>query len=482
MTKADVKRLLRKAKLSGKEAALLIIRSTWEEQKTGKGFLSDAEMLSVKASIRPGQLPLFNDYWELYQSAWFSLLDAGRLGLTIAAACGRLYPLIIAYGSEGRLRHARSRLPHVVTAKEYRERRLAQREDKLLHPVSLGYVLNWYLPQDEMASERLLQEANTFEARERSEDDETYYDGLLEYVLEERKEPEMARPWLEWLLEMLRGGRLNPVHYTEEASERAHGYLDSNSDYASIYEEQRRRPGARDAAGLIEAIEQYLAGELEPAKLDDLLWDTFVAGPELYEAGLAKYREYADNYEPQLTQWPILAILQDEESLEAHYLVDEETGHYNREREDRELQTISLFKSFVKIYADQHESGLEGYLVDTREHLLRRLEELTAFRLGLQAVSKVIEIELIQEPWDDLQRGYEAVEQINRFIELARLEQFPGIDIEPLLPIGQIDISSLEPSERVIKLIQERMGKLLPTDWDKQELEPGPEEAVHEPA
>jgi len=481
MSNSDVKRLLRKRKLSGKEAALLIIRSTWEEQKTGKGFLSDTEMLSVKASIRPGQLALFNDYWELYQSAWFSLLDAGRLGLTIAAACGRLYPLIIAYGSERRLGYARSRLPHVVTAKEYEERRLAQREDKLLEPVSLGHVLNWYMPQDELASEQLLQEAESFE-KDVSENEQTYYEGMLAYVLGEEKEPELARPWLEWLLEMLRGGRLNPVYYTEEASERAHGYLPSSSDYASIYQEQSERPGAREADALIEAIESYLAGELEPVKLDDRLWDTFVAGPELYEAGLAKYQEYADNYEPQLSEWPILAILQDEESLEAHHLVDEDTGHYNREREDRELQTISLFKSFVKIYAAEHESGLEGYLVDTREHLLRRLEELTAFRLGLQAASKVIEIELIQEPWDDLQRGYEAVEQINRFIEIARLEQFPGIDIEPLLSIGQIDISSLEPSERVVKLIQERMGKLLPPDWDKQELEPGPEEDAHEPA
>ena len=209
MSNSDVKRLLRKRKLSGKEAALLIIRSTWEEQKTGKGFLSDTEMLSVKASIRPGQLALFNDYWELYQSAWFSLLDAGRLGLTIAAACGRLYPLIIAYGSERRLGYARSRLPHVVTAKEYEERRLAQREDKLLEPVSLGHVLNWYMPQDELASEQLLQEAESFE-KDVSENEQTYYEGMLAYVLGEEKEPELARPWLEWLLEMLRGGRLNP--------------------------------------------------------------------------------------------------------------------------------------------------------------------------------------------------------------------------------------------------------------------------------
>jgi len=337
------------------------------------------------------------------------------------------------------------------------------------------------MPQDELASEQLLQEAESFE-KDVSENEQTYYEGLLAYVLGEEQEPELARPWLEWLLEMLKGGRLNPVYYTEEASERAHGYLPSSSDYASIYQEQSERPGAREADALIEAIESYLAGELEPVKLDDRLWDTFVVGPELYEAGLAKYQEYADNYEPQLSEWPILAILQDEEMLEARYLVDEETGYYNREREDRELQTISLFKSFVKIYADEHKSGLEGYLVDTRKNLLRRLEELTAFRLGLQAASKVIEIELIQEPWDDLQRGYEAVEQINHFIELARLEQFPGIDIEPLLPIGQIDISSLEPSERVVKLIQERMGKLLPPDWDKQELEPGPEEDAHEPA
>ena len=480
MSSADVKRLLRKGKLSGKEAALLLIRNTWEEQSTGQGFLSDAEVEAIMSRILPAQHAIFNNYMNFYQSAWHSLLDAGRLGLAIAANCGRLYPLIIAYASEGRMRHARSRLPQVVTAQEYEERSLAQREYKLLMPISLGHVLNWYMPQDELASEQLLQEAAAFEEIERPEEDETYYDGLLEYILEERKEPELARPWLEWLLEMLRGGRLEPVHYTEEASKRAHGFYPSNSDYASIYQEQSERPGARDTDALIEAIESYLAGELEPDKLDDRLWDTFVSGPELYRAGLTKYQEYIDNYEPILPEWPVLAILQ-AEGVEL-ILIDKETGRYRREYEDRELQHISMFESYRKIYADIDEGGLEGYLANAREQLIKRLEELTAFRLGLQAASEVIGIELIQEPWDDLQRGYDAIKQINGFIQMARLEQLPGIDVEPLLPIEEIDISSLEPDERVVELIQDRMGKLLPADWAKQALEPALEEDAHEPA
>ena len=478
MSNADVKRLLRKAKLSGKEAALLIIRDEWEEQTTGKGFLSETEIEAIKSNVPPAQHETFNEYIRFNRAAYYALLDAGRLGLTIAGACGRLYPLLIAYGSESRLREARGKLPHVVTAQEYEERKLAQREDKLLEPVSLGHVLNWYVTDKELASESLQEAWGAY----RTGKPDTFYAGALDYAMHELDEPELARPWLEWLLEMLRGGRLKLVHYTEEASERAQGYLPSSSDYASIYQEQSERPGARDIATLLEAIERYLAGELEPASLEDVLWDWYVSGPELYEAGLAKYQAYIDNYEPQLPEWPILAILQNGESLEARYLVDKETGHYRREHEDSLLQLVSMFDTYRKIYEDVDEGSLEGYLVETRELLIKRLEELTAFRLGIQAASKVLGIELIQEPWDDIDRGYEAIRQINSFINLARLEQFPGMDIEPLLPIEEIDVGSIKPSERVVELIQGRLGKLLPEGWAKQALEPGPKEDAHEPA
>lgn len=481
MSNSDVKRLLRKSKLSGKEAALLIIRDTWQEQSTGKGFLSNTEIELIRGRIKPGQQTTFNEYISLYEAAWYAVLDAGRLGLRIAAVCGALYPPIISYHSESMMREFGGRLPQVVTEKEYEERRLAQREYKLLEPVSLGHVIAWYMPQDELASERLLQEADAYE-KALPEDGGEYYHGLLHYVLGEKKEPELARPWLEWLLEMLRGGRLEPVHYTEEASERAHGFYPSNADYASVYKEQSKRPGARDAAALIEAIERYLAGELEPDELDNRIWDTFVTGPELYEAGLAPYQKRIDNYEPMPPEWPILAILQDESSLESMRLIDRDTGRYKSENIDKERGIISLYENYQKVYSQEHEGGLENYLADTIEQLIKRLEELVTFRLGLQAASKVLGVELLSSPWDDIEQGYTAINQLNGFIRMARLENIAGYDPEPLLPIEEIDLSSLKPSERVIELIQERMGKLLPADWAEQEPEPAAEEDAHEPA
>ena len=485
MTKADVKRLLRKSKLSGKEAALLIIRDTWEEQLTGKGFLSDSEIATIKDNIKPGQHTIYNEYMGFYQNAWYGMLDAGRLGLTIAMQCGRLYTIVNTYGTEARRREVRSRLPHVVTAKEYEERRLAQREYDLLAPVSLARVLYWYLPQDELASEELLQEADAFEKRERPEDDETYYDGLLEYVLDEGKEPEMGRPWLEWLLEMLKGGRLEPVYYTDEASGRAHGFLETSAAYASIYQEQSQRPGARDTAALIEAIERYLAGDLRGDELNTRLWETFVSGSELYEAGLAKYQEFIDNYEPRLPEWPILAILQNEHALESMLLIDPNTWHYRTEKEEKEFQYVTLFDTYQNVFVEW-EGGLDGYLAEMREQLIHRLEELIAFKRGLQAASRVLRVELLKEPWDDIERGYESVEQLNKFIDMARLDKMSMADVDPKLPIEQIDISSCKPSERVIELIQSRLGKLLPAGWAEEEIEPGPEpedeEEAHEPA
>lgn len=485
MTNADVKRLLRKKKLSGKEAALLIIRNEWEEQTTGKGFLSDTEIEAIRSNVPPAQHAIFNEYINFNRAAYYALLDAGRLGLNIAATCGRLYPPLIAYSAEGRMRDARGKLPHVVTAKEYEERRLAQREDKLLEPVSLGYVLNWYAIEKDFSSETLLKLWDAY----REGYPETLHEGPFSYAIHEIDDIELARPWLERLLEMLRDGRLEPVRYTEEAAFLATGYLETSADYASIYQEQSQRPGARDTAALIETIESYLAGSLAPAELDEMLWDWHVSGPELYEAGWTNFREYIDNYNPMLPEWPILAILQDEESLEAKFLINKETGHYRREHEDRLLQLVTMFDIYQKSFADG-EGGLEGYLVDVREALIKRLRELTAFRLGLQAASKVLGIKLIQKPWDDLERGYEGIEQFNKFITINRVYEYPQLGegikpfprIEPIMPIEPIDISSLEPDERVVELIQERMGKLLPDDWAKQELEPGPEEDAHEPA
>jgi len=480
VSNSDVKRLLRKSKLSGREAALLIIRDAWQDMATGKGFLSEAEKATIRDNIRPGQHEIFNEYMQFNEAALYGVLDAGRLGLSIAMHCGRIVHIINSYGAEARRRWTAIRLPYVVTAKEYEERRLAQREYDLLEPVSLGHVLNWYLPQDELASERLLQEAANFE-KDVPEEEETYYEGLPAYVLGEAKEPELARPWLDKLLEMLRGDLLEPVHYTEEAADRAFSYLETSADYASIYQEQSQRPEARDTAALIEAIERYLAGELEPDEMDTRLWETFVSGLELYEAGLAKYQEHIDNYEARLPEWPFLAILQGEHAVEGILLVDRDTGRYRSEQIERELSQISLYDSYRKIYAEKYEGGLEGYLTERREYLISRLEELIAFKLGLQAASRVLGIELTKEPWDEMDEGYEGIKQLNHHISLARLHK-----TEPLLPIEQMDISSLKPSERVIELIQSRLGKLLPAGWAEEEIELGPEpedeEEAHEQA
>lgn len=490
MSNSDVKRLLRKSKLSGKEAALLLIRNEWELETKGQGFLSDAEIAAAKSNIRPGQHAIYNDYMRLYELIGYAALDAGRLGLRIAASCGALHPQIFSYISERYMRGARSTLlPHVVTAQEYEERRLAQREHDLLEPVSLGHVLNWYLPQDELASERLLQEAESFE-KDIPEDDQTYYEGLPTYVLREQKEPELARPWLEWLLEMLQSGRLEPVHYTEEASELAHGYLERNTDYASVYQEQSKRPGGRDTAALIKAIESYLAGELEPIQLDDRLWDTFVTGPEIYEAGLAKYQEWIDNYEPRPPEWPALAILQNVDSLEGGLLVDKETGRYRRESEDKVLRAITMHDAYLRVYSQVHVdmddgyTGLDGYLVASRKLLSQHMQELLGFHLALQAASNVLGIDLLEGPGQDLEQGYEGIRRLNSQIRLARNEESVLMAREPVLPIEEIDISSLEPAERVVTLVQSRMGKLLPEGWAQQRPEPIPaaEEDAHEPA
>lgn len=469
MSNSDVRRLLRKGKLSGKEAALLIIRHEWEDETSGQGFLSEIEIETIKGNIRAGQHTAFNDYMRLFDMARHAGQDTEHLALRVSAACGDLIPIVLAYAEERLLRTFRASLPHVVTAKEYEERRLAQREDKLLYPVCLGYVLSWYMPQDELASERLLQEYKTYE-RDVPEDEQEYYEGIFDYVLGEGKEPELARPWLEWLLEMLRGGRLNPVHYTEEASEQAHSYFPSNSDYASIYQEQGERPEARDTDALIEVIENYLAGELEPVKLDDRLWDTFVAGPEFYEAGLAKYQEYIDNYDPRLPDWPIMAILQDEHSPESVLFINRETGHYKREEEDRHYALVTQFKAIQDRYSEI-EGGLEGFLLDMMRLLAERLRELRTFELGLQAVSEVLGIAFLELEAIALntQLAYSKVKSLNAFIHLATMAV--TIDRGPLLLIEQIDLSNLEPDERVVELLNNRMGKFLSNDWAKRPLE-----------
>jgi len=476
MSNSDVKRLLRKGKLSGKEAALLIMRHEWEEETSGQGFLSEIEIETIKGNIKAGQHTAFNDYMRLFDMARHAGRDMEHLALRVTAGCGDIIPIVVAYAEERLLRTFRASLPNVVTAKEYEERRLAQREDKLLFPVSLARVLSWYMPQDEMASETLLQEYKTFEVPED-------YEGLFDYVLGEGKEPELARPWLEWLLEMLRGGRLNPVHYTEEASEQAHSYFPSNSDYASVYQEQSKRPEARDTDALIETIESYLAGELEPVKLDDRLWDTFVAGPELYEAGLAKYQEYMDNYEPQLPDWPILAILQNEHSLESRMLINRETGHYKREEEDRHYALVTQFKAIQERYREI-EGGIERFLLDMMRLLAERLRELRAFELGLQAVSEALGIAFLELEAIAIntQLAYSKVKSINAFIHLTTMDV--TIDRGPLLLIEQIDLSNLEPDERVVELLNNRMGKFLPDDWAKRPLDAHElqEEIVNGPA
>ena len=159
---------------------------------------------------------------------------------------------------------------------------------------------------------------------------------------------------------------------------------------------------------------------------------------------------------------------------------------YRSERVERELGYVSLHASYQKVYAETHEGGLEGYLTRRREYLISRMEELIAFKLGLQAASRVLGVELTKEPWDEMDEGYEGIRQLNTLIDIARRDDLSMADIEPKLPIEQIDTSSLRPSQKVIELINSRLGKLLPAGWAEEEIElepePEDEEEAHEQA
>jgi hypothetical protein len=487
MRKAEIRRLLRKSKLTGREAALLMISNLWEaEIADNDGLLSESERAAIKAGLKTDkQREEYNQWIALFEDAGYCEIDAAGTARAAAGASYSIIPEIMSYATERKLRGFRAHMPQIVTAREYEEYRLAQREDKLLQPTNLARVLNWYTTDEQFASPEVISEWAKFRASPITSH-EMYHEGLFDYIAQEKDSRELARPWLEWLLRLLESGRLQQVRYSPEMAEKAESYLPASADYASIYKQESERPGARDTAALIETIQSYLQGELGAEELQDTLGEWHVAGSELYaaaqdEPALAPYQQFIERYSPGWAineqEAPVLAILQNED--ESRQWIDSESGRYRRDREG--LDRLSYYSQFLRNAGSAEQ--LEARLLTLRDEVEQRLREMLGFERAVQAASSLLGISMDERLATTTALARDAVAYLNMWIKTAKIES-PIISQEPELPLEPTDIDALEPDESVVALIEEKMGELLPAGWAQrpQEQPPEPDELEGEPA
>jgi hypothetical protein len=122
MAKRDIKAILKKSKLSGKEAGALLIRNFVETDHHRPAILTGAEIQRLRSKVSNGgneqDIEDFNSYMHLYRIVGYTLKEAEVLHLRILLGLSNMASLIQPFLTDHWLRMAAGFIPFCVTEKQ----------------------------------------------------------------------------------------------------------------------------------------------------------------------------------------------------------------------------------------------------------------------------------------------------------------------------------------------------------------------------
>ena len=464
-TQADIKRLLSK-KLTGLEAAKLILQDNVEVDHGRDGLLSKADIERIKRGLTsPKEIADYNRWIRVYQLVDYTLKEARITQLEAERMLTRAIGHLQLYHQEAEIRHILWLLPAIVTEKQYQELKAKQRARLLAEKISLlGAAIS-------------------------IEDEEE--DGYLQRALQR-------------LLALIRSGQLRPVLLSDKAiqqlkdleaerqaeRERKEEHPDQpDEDFwsdAGKREEQileeaypAGRPLREDELSLLEQI----SSDEPTAEQDHLLDSIYCSRQELYDAGLQ--RDWIDEYKPGLDeetsarpagmmQSPSLAIIQDP----SEYQLDER-GWY-KDSGTELLSKLSDYKHMDELFQENLGRSLPEQIKLLRQQAGERIKVYLAIQAMVEAVSEIIGVQLGEDldQWtEELQATLglynlyaaplEPENEIDkRLPSLRRLDPLAGLPKLPRLKIGK-----LKPTASSMAYYRERMAMALGDDWWREGME-----------
>lgn len=458
-TKTDVRRLLKKG-LTGKEAARLILQDSWEVDNEREGFLSESDIQAIKGSLKTAQdIEDYNKWVEVYRLIDYSVRDAERAYLWIRVRISETVPVVMSFYTAEQVRWLRRAVPQIVTAKQYEDIKAAQRQERMEQILSLWDVVDW-LDVTQILPEETVQawERYEYEDEDENEDEDTFYEYVLDWLYYKKQDAKSAAFYIDHLLELIRGGKLQPVTLSAAEQEEA----DGAETLRPIYERKRAKSSKRTTAKLIRQLERLRDGLISADEGKQLLQYTYCSGQEVYEAGIARYIEYVDegHDDPAYSY----AILQEERAL----LVDSR-GYYDPSHQDlilSQLTDLDIFQgAFSRLDDGEPGSGLVTALMLRYGEIRVMLKGFLAIYSIIEACSEITGIPFIEKLEDWYKVIKASVGEYNRALEQANLsghyEYYEGPEIK--LPL--LDIDRLKPDPEHLQYMRERMAIALGPDW-----------------
>lgn len=397
----DIQTLLKKKKLSGKEAARLIISDNFEYfmSNGAKKILKDGDRETIVESLQGDQdIKDYNAYLHIGKriQETFVVLDAVK-----GSIAARLYRVVIEMlKTQSLSEHIRrdAFTPQIMTEKQLEDMKKLQRQNLLDEPVSLAKILV-------------------------SLADDAYPDISVFYADKEEAK-----------------GKADIQEYEDAVDELA-------KDYPEAYQEGYKRLTELITSGQL-AVDIPPKRNLTPRSFS-LMKKTFVKREALYRLGY--WQEYVDTYHPNLNHETGgtaagVAIIQDPEpyqlddkgyyrdtfTLRHLYSPDEITEIKEStwmtvasaaDKTKKELRSIYRYTAIIRAYSDLMDYDFRGHM----DVILRVLKEAVDF-FNLNLKETIINFSPIyprsEEPYpidiDSLQPPPEAIEKMRESINIQR--------------------------------------------------------------
>lgn len=445
-TKADVKAILKSGKLTGQEAARIVVQHYVDQDHKRGPLLTANEIERIKKAVarRPAEeVNLYNAILEAYRLSEFTLREAHIMALDILLHLEWAKTAVRQITMAWLLHTVQNMRPAIVTEKQLADLKARQRERKLraLHCLNQVIASRAIELVPWQVSEPIIEELYG-DHEEHEEDDIVFGPAARE------------------IADLIAEGKLKPVE------------TDIRAD-----DDRLRSPGQEPPPGS-EAIEWWpessqLWSSDTPDEERDRQLRTYVSGEQLYQAGLPEWRNEVDTYE----QWRENRHLPPEERGEGvAVLLDpvkcclyiDERGYY------RALDMVELSGLPGREQALREDGvDLKQTLREQHKWLRANLRVFLAHRPVLEALSDLVGVKL-HEDLDTWQAQIEeSVASYTGSLDLPALRPVPEdqrrwwepewLARKPELPTFTID--DLKPDAYRVRQLQERMALPLGDTW-----------------
>lgn len=438
-TKADVKAILKSGKLTGQEAARIVVQHHVDQDHKRGALLTASEIERIKKAVarRPAEeVDLYNAILEAYRLSEYTLREAHIMALDIllhlerARAC--VHQVLVAWS----LRHEQHDLPTIVTEKQLEDLKARQRERKL----RALYCLN---------------EVIACRAGETAEPGSCETGcGLLS---EEEFDTAFDQASQE-IAGLIAEGKLQPLETDFRADDNRLRYPDQEPPPGFENVEPRMNPVWSDGT---------------PDEEVDKQLRTYVTGEQLYQSGLpewcrevATYRHWQEQeHMPPGQQSASVAVLQEPVGWPVEL---DERGYYKAKDLVRLSGLAPIEEALQKAGRD-----LKQVLRDQHKWIRKSLREFLAHRPVHEALSNLVGVKLAE----DLETWQTQIEEaVASYVDLVNSPVLQPVDEDmrpywepvwlarkPELPTFTID--DLKPDAYRVRQLQERMALPLGDTW-----------------